>query len=186
MRIAINYNFAIIFVYKLQFWYILLIKVAVSDVCGDFTYEDVYLRSWDLAKGILGILGQVRDQAHHHNEKRATTRKSSSGWLWPTCGLLVSTWGDPRPCHMGLLAEWPGACFSSLFRDSFSFWFPMVSHHYNFQFSYHSHYHILFVSMWQCLYAPPHHYLIIIIIIFLSSSLSPYLHQAAVPLCPSW
>jgi len=33
-------------------------KVAVSDVCGDFTYEDVYLRSWDLAKGILGILGQ--------------------------------------------------------------------------------------------------------------------------------
>ena len=35
------------------------IKVAVSDVYGDFTYEDVYLRSWDLAKGILGLLGQV-------------------------------------------------------------------------------------------------------------------------------
>ena len=58
-----------IFVYQLQFWYILLIKVAVSDVCGDFTYEDVYLRSWDLAKGILGILGQVRDKVHHHNKK---------------------------------------------------------------------------------------------------------------------
>merc|ERR1711971_783222 len=34
-------------------------KVAVSDVYGDFTYEGVYLRSWDLAKGILGLLGQV-------------------------------------------------------------------------------------------------------------------------------
>jgi len=32
-------------------------RVAVSDVNGDFTYEDVYLRSWDLAKGILGLLG---------------------------------------------------------------------------------------------------------------------------------
>ena len=39
--------------------YKLNVKVAVSDVYGDFTYEDVYLRSWDLAKGILGLLGQV-------------------------------------------------------------------------------------------------------------------------------
>ena len=39
--------------------YVSNLKVAVSDVYGDFTYEDVYLRSWDLAKGILGLLGQV-------------------------------------------------------------------------------------------------------------------------------
>ena len=40
-------------------WPCIKSKVAVSDVYGDFTYEDVYLRSWDLAKGILGLLGQV-------------------------------------------------------------------------------------------------------------------------------
>merc|ERR1719147_276014 len=32
-------------------------KIAVSDVNGDYLYEDVYLRSWDLAKGIIGLLG---------------------------------------------------------------------------------------------------------------------------------
>lgn len=32
-------------------------KVAISDVNGDYLYEDVYMRSWDLAKGIIGLLG---------------------------------------------------------------------------------------------------------------------------------
>ena len=57
-----NYNHLseVIYAHKWMEWYSLAnIKVAVSDVYGDFTYEDVYLRSWDLAKGILGLLGQV-------------------------------------------------------------------------------------------------------------------------------
>ena len=57
-----NYNHlsAVIYAHKWMEWHSLAnIKVAVSDVYGDFTYEDVYLRSWDLAKGILGLLGQV-------------------------------------------------------------------------------------------------------------------------------
>ena len=33
-------------------------KIAISDVNGDYLYEDVYMRSWDLAKGILGLLGE--------------------------------------------------------------------------------------------------------------------------------
>lgn len=33
-------------------------KVAVSDQYGDYLYEDVYRRSWDLAKGILGLQGE--------------------------------------------------------------------------------------------------------------------------------
>jgi len=32
-------------------------KIAISDVNGDYLYEDVYMRSWDLAKGIIGLLG---------------------------------------------------------------------------------------------------------------------------------
>ena len=32
-------------------------KIAVSDGNGDYLYEDVYLRSWDLAKGILDLFG---------------------------------------------------------------------------------------------------------------------------------
>jgi len=32
-------------------------KIAVSDGNGDYLYEDVYQRSWDLAKGILDLLG---------------------------------------------------------------------------------------------------------------------------------
>ena len=57
-----NYNHLseVIYAHKWMEWHSLAnIKVAVSDVYGDFTYEDVYLRSWDLAKGILGLLGQV-------------------------------------------------------------------------------------------------------------------------------
>ena len=30
--------------------------MAISDVHGDYYYEDVYLRSWDLAKGIIGTV----------------------------------------------------------------------------------------------------------------------------------
>jgi len=33
-------------------------KIAISDVNGDYLYEDVYMRSWDLAKGIIGLLGE--------------------------------------------------------------------------------------------------------------------------------
>jgi len=33
-------------------------KVAVSDQHGDYLFEDVYRRSWDLAKGILGLQGE--------------------------------------------------------------------------------------------------------------------------------
>lgn len=33
-------------------------KVAISDINGDYLYEDVYMRSWDLAKGIAGLLGE--------------------------------------------------------------------------------------------------------------------------------
>lgn len=32
-------------------------KIAISDGNGDYLYEDVYMRSWDLAKGIIGLLG---------------------------------------------------------------------------------------------------------------------------------
>jgi len=32
-------------------------KIAVSDGNGDYLYEDVYLRSWDLAKGIIDLFG---------------------------------------------------------------------------------------------------------------------------------
>lgn len=32
-------------------------KIAVSDVNGDYLYEDVYLRSWDLAQGVIDLLG---------------------------------------------------------------------------------------------------------------------------------
>ena len=34
-------------------------RIALSDVNGDYLYEDVYMRSWDLAKGILGLLGDT-------------------------------------------------------------------------------------------------------------------------------
>lgn len=33
-------------------------KVALSNIHGDYLYEDVYMRSWDLAKGIVDLLGQ--------------------------------------------------------------------------------------------------------------------------------
>ena len=58
----------------------------MSDVCGDFTYEDVYLRSWDLAKGILGILGQVRDLIiikKSHNNKIISRVALAN--VWPSC-----------------------------------------------------------------------------------------------------
>ena len=32
-------------------------KIAISDVNGDYLYEDLYLRSWDLAQGIKDLLG---------------------------------------------------------------------------------------------------------------------------------
>merc|ERR1719412_721101 len=32
-------------------------RIALSDVNGDYLYEDLYMRSWDLAKGIIGLLG---------------------------------------------------------------------------------------------------------------------------------
>jgi len=38
-------------------------KIAISDVNGDYLYEDVYMRSWDLAKGIIGLLGDS-NQGH--------------------------------------------------------------------------------------------------------------------------
>ena len=44
----------------------------MSDVYGDFTYEDVYLRSWDLAKGILGLLGQVCHDFYWHKNHFAS------------------------------------------------------------------------------------------------------------------
>ena len=31
-------------------------KVAISDLSADYLYEDVYLRSWDLARAIAEVL----------------------------------------------------------------------------------------------------------------------------------
>ena len=44
-----------------------MFRVAISDVHGDYTYEDVYLRSWDLAKGILGR-GYTSHKSHTSHE----------------------------------------------------------------------------------------------------------------------
>ena len=79
--------------------------MAVSDVCGDFTYEDVYLRSWDLAKGILGILGQVRDQVHHHDKKEPQQENHLQGGS----GQRVAFLCPPGVTHV--LATW--ACWLS-------------------------------------------------------------------------
>lgn len=32
-------------------------RIAITDQGGDYLYEDLYLRSWDLAKGLIGLLG---------------------------------------------------------------------------------------------------------------------------------
>ena len=77
----------------------------MSDVCGDFTYEDVYLRSWDLAKGILGILGQVRDKVHHHNKKEPQQENHLQGGS----GQRVAFLCPPGVTHV--LATW--ACWLS-------------------------------------------------------------------------
>ena len=37
-------------------------KIALSNLHGDYLYEDVYMRSWDLAKGIVDVLGQDSPQ----------------------------------------------------------------------------------------------------------------------------
>ena len=37
-------------------------KVAISDVHGEYLYEDLYLRSWDLAQGIRDLLGKLSQQ----------------------------------------------------------------------------------------------------------------------------
>merc|ERR1712121_167903 len=39
-------------------------KIAISDVNGDYLYEDVYMRSWDLAKSLLGLLGDTSSYEH--------------------------------------------------------------------------------------------------------------------------
>lgn len=39
-------------------------KIALSDVNGDYLYEDVYMRSWDLAKGIIGLMGDSSQTRH--------------------------------------------------------------------------------------------------------------------------
>jgi len=55
-------------------------RIALSDVNGDYLYEDVYMRSWDLAKGIIGLLGD-------------TTQTKRICFLCPS-GLthVISTW----------------------------------------------------------------------------------------------
>jgi len=37
-------------------------RVAITDQSGDYLYEDIYMRSWDLAKGILGLLDAHREE----------------------------------------------------------------------------------------------------------------------------
>jgi len=37
-------------------------KIAITDQTGDYLYEDIYMRSWDLAKGLLGLL-KARDDS---------------------------------------------------------------------------------------------------------------------------
>jgi len=37
-------------------------KIALSNIHGDYLYEDVYMRSWDLARGIVDLLGQDSPQ----------------------------------------------------------------------------------------------------------------------------
>jgi len=66
-------------------------RIALSDVNGDYLYEDLYMRSWDLAKGIIGLLGD-------NTQTRTRVYKLDQEGLFP-----LSQWSHSRHRYLGLL-----------------------------------------------------------------------------------
>ena len=70
----------------------------------------------DCMFGVLGLLGQVclkcfraaRGQQKESESSVWMNDSNVSGRDGSTGGILVPSWGHPRPCYLGLLVEWTG------------------------------------------------------------------------------